>query len=134
MSAEHRPSLVMLTSPYEWKILEWEEKQQTNKQTENHARSHLWHCLTSTCRVLNSHLQLRWRLLTGDYKVLILLYLHPHFLMHQAISLTLEQVSGHESLSFIQCIYFLQRITSLKMKQSKSTVVSATCKYNFNIL
>ena len=36
MSAEHRskfsPSPVMVTSPYEWKILEWDEKPQTNKK------------------------------------------------------------------------------------------------------
>ena len=26
----------MVTSPYEWKILEWNEKPQTNKQTNNY--------------------------------------------------------------------------------------------------
>ena len=33
MSAEHRPLAVIVTSPYEWKILEWDDKPQTNKQT-----------------------------------------------------------------------------------------------------
>ena len=36
MSAEHRqnvqPFTDMVTFPYEWKILEWDEKSQTNKQ------------------------------------------------------------------------------------------------------
>ena len=34
-SAEHwsNPSPAMVTSPYEWKILEWDDKLQTNKQT-----------------------------------------------------------------------------------------------------
>ena len=37
MSAEHRskicsPSIAMVLSPYEWKILEWDEKTQINKQ------------------------------------------------------------------------------------------------------
>ena len=27
----------MVTSPYEWNILEWDEKPQTNKQTNKHA-------------------------------------------------------------------------------------------------
>ena len=34
MSAEHSPSPLMVTSPYEWKILEWDDKpKQTHKQT-----------------------------------------------------------------------------------------------------
>ena len=35
MSAKYRarcPSPAMVTSPYEWKILEWDDKLQTNKQ------------------------------------------------------------------------------------------------------
>ena len=37
MNAEHRsnPSPAMVTSPYERKILEWDDKLQTNKQTNN---------------------------------------------------------------------------------------------------
>ena len=31
MCAEHRSKSAMVTSPYEWKILEWDEKTQTNK-------------------------------------------------------------------------------------------------------
>ena len=27
----------MVTSPYEWKILEWDDKPQTNKKTSNHS-------------------------------------------------------------------------------------------------
>ena len=37
MNAEHRnirsPSPAMVTSQYEWQILEWDDKTQTNKQT-----------------------------------------------------------------------------------------------------
>ena len=33
-------SPVMVTSPYEWKILKWDEKPQTNKQTHNNHKRH----------------------------------------------------------------------------------------------
>ena len=32
MSDEHRLKSALVTSPYEWEILEWDEKLQTNKR------------------------------------------------------------------------------------------------------
>lgn len=97
-----------------------------------HAHSHLCHCLTSTSRFpyLRQHWQLRWRLQIGDYEVQILIYLHPYYQKHQAIlsiSLALEFLNLYEP-------DFFQKETPLKMKQSKSNGISATCNYNFNIL
>ena len=36
----HRPSPATVTSPYEWKFLEWDDKLKTNKQT----NKYIWFC------------------------------------------------------------------------------------------
>ena len=65
MSAEHRakicsPSPVMVTFPYECKILEWDDKHQTNKQTKINQ-------LIQLTQILLARIQTRTILLASEF-------------------------------------------------------------------